>query len=114
MNKRYFQKKPKPKSVVVLTNEYCQKILEKAYIGQQGFTMLKSDMDPKDLLEIKSVLMVETTPSFGGPKTEAVSFPVFRENEKKIYIPRFYGESRYGGIPAKMELSLGESISVPL
>lgn len=113
MNKRYFQKKPKPKSVVVLTNEYCQKILEKAYIGQQGFTMLKSDMDPKDLLEIKSVLMVETTPSFGGPKTEAVSFPVFRENEKKIYIPRFYGESRYGGIPAKMELSLGESISVP-
>ena len=116
MNKRFFQKKPKPKSVVekyILIDEYRQKILEKAYIGQQGFTMLKSDMDPKDLLEIKSVLTVETTPSFGGPKTEAVSFPVFRENEKKIYIPRFYGESRYSGIPAKMELSLGESISVP-
>ena len=116
MNKRRFLHKPKPKSGVerfILTDEYCQMILENAYIGQQGFTILKTDMDPKDLLEIKSVLTVETLPSFSGPKTEAVSFPVFRENEKKIYIPRFYGESRYRGIPAKMELSLGDSISIP-
>jgi len=116
----YLKKKSNPKSKsdkpvsFVLSKDYCQSVLEKnAYIGQQGFTILKSDIHPDDLSEIKRILTVETVPSFAGPKTDVVSFPVFRENEKKIYIPRFFGESRYGGIPAKIELSLGESISVP-
>jgi len=116
MNKRRFFKKESVKieCPFVITQDYRRKILEEnAYIGQQGFTMLKSGMDPEDLREIKRLLTVEPMASFSGPKTEVVSFPVFRENEKKIYIPRFYGESRYGGNPAKMELSLGDSISVP-
>lgn len=114
MNRRFYQKKkPKPISFL-LSKDYCQGILENnAYLGQQGFTILKSNIHVDDLSEIKRILTVETTPSFSGPKTDVVSFPVFRENEKKIYIPRFFGESRYSGIPAKIELSLGESISVP-
>ena len=114
MNKRRFQKKaPSVNPVFIPTVEYRKSVLEKAYIGQQGFTMLKSEMDPADLRDIKTALTVEPIASFSGPKTEVISFPVFRENEKKIYIPRFYGESRYGGNPAKLELSLGDSISVP-
>jgi len=113
MNKRRFQKKAPSNPVFIPTAEYRKSVLEKAYIGQQGFTMLKSEMDPADLRDIKTALTVEPIASFSGPKTEVISFPVFRENEKKIYIPRFYGESRYGGNPAKMELSLGDSISVP-
>jgi len=114
MNKRRFQKKTPTNPVFIPSLEYRTKILEQvAYIGQQGFTMLKSEMDPADLKDIKTVLTVEPIVPFSGPKTEVVSFPVFRENEKKIYIPRFYGESRYGGNPAKIELSLGDSISVP-
>ena len=114
MNRAFYQKKkPKPISFL-LSKDYCQGILENsAYLGQQGFTILKSDIHVDDLSEIKRILTIETTPSFSGPKTDIVSFPVFRENEKKIYIPRFFGESRYSGIPAKIELSLGESISVP-
>jgi len=116
-NSRFYKKKP---TVVVnvpeyhLTTEYCRKILEEnAYIGQQGFTIIKEKMDVEDLKQIKTVLTVQTLPSFSGPKTEPVSFPVYRENDKKIYIPRFYGESRYGGNPSKIELSIGNSISVP-
>jgi hypothetical protein len=116
-NSRFYKKKP---TVVVnvpkyhLTTEYCRKILEEnAYIGQQGFTIIKEKMDIEDLKQIKNVLNVQTLPSFSGPKTDAVSFSVYRENDKKIYIPRFYGESRYGGIPSKIELSIGDRISVP-
>jgi superfamily II DNA or RNA helicase len=116
-NSRFYKKKPTvvtPIPEYHLTTEYCRKILEEcAYIGQQGFTILKEKMDIEDLKQIKSVLTVQTLPSFSGPKTEPVSFPVYRENDKKIYIPRFYGESRYGGIPSKIELSIGDSISVP-
>ena len=100
----------------VLTREYCEIILEKgAYIGQQGFTILKSEIHPEDLIQLKQLLMVQTLPSFSGsgPKNGCISFPVYRENDKKIYIPRFYGESRYGGIPVKNELSVGDPIHVP-
>jgi superfamily II DNA or RNA helicase len=102
-------------SIFSLTNEYCTSILEKgAYIGQQGFTILKSEMDLEDLKQIKQQLHIQTLPSFSGPtRGEPISFPVYRENDKKIYIPRFYGESRYGGIPIKKELSLGDDINVP-
>ena len=100
----------------VLTKEYCEMILEKgAYIGQQGFTILKSEIHPEDLIQLKQLLMVQTLPSFSGSgsKNGCISFPVYRENDKKIYIPRFYGESRYGGIPVKHELSVGDQIHVP-
>jgi superfamily II DNA or RNA helicase len=116
MNKRRFQKKDSVKPIVpfIITDEYRRKILEEnAYIGQQGFTIIKSEMNLDDLREIKKELTVEPIAPFAGPKTDVISFPVFRENEKKIYIPRFYGESRYNGIPSKMELSLGDAISVP-
>ena len=49
-----------------------------------------------------------------GPACGAdeAAFPVYRENAKKIYIPRFYGISRYG-LPPKSEISPGENIDVP-
>jgi hypothetical protein len=31
-----------------------------------------------------------------GVNPETLQFPVFRENDKKIYVPRFYGVERYG------------------
>lgn len=39
-------------------------------------------------------------------------FAVYRENDKKIYIPRFYGIERYG-VPARDLLSRGDPIAVP-
>jgi len=109
-----FNKQPEKKDVSPLTDEYCKTIIEKAYIGQQGFTILKTDMNIDDLNQIKKTLTVQTLPSFGGPKTEPVTFPVYRENEKKIYIPRFFGENRYSSNSnIRNELSLGDPISVP-
>jgi len=103
-----------PVVAFTLTEEYCKSILEKAYIGQQGFTILKTDIHPEDLKQLKQLLMIQSLPSFSGPKIEPISFPVFRENDKKIYIPRFYGESRYGnGSVLRNDLSLGDPIHTP-
>ena len=38
-------------------------------------------------------------------------FPVYRENEKKIYVPRFYGLKEYG-IPSKIDLPEGFDINI--
>jgi superfamily II DNA or RNA helicase len=99
----------------IITKDYCETILEKgAYIGQQGFTILKSEIHPDDLIQIKQQLTVQPLQSFSGPtKNEIITFPVYRENDKKIYIPRFYGENRYGGIPIRNDLSVGDQINVP-
>ena len=103
-----------PPPPFVITKEYCKTILEKgAYIGQQGFTIIKSEIHPEDLIQIKQQLTVQPLQSFSGPKTDTITFPVYRENDKKIYIPRFYGENRYGGIPNRNDLSVGDLIHVP-
>jgi hypothetical protein len=117
MNKRFYKKKKedtKPASFVI-TDEYRNTLLEKhAYIGQQGYTIWKEHMDIHDLQFVKKELTVEPVKSFSGPATnkDNVSFPIYRENEKKIYIPRFYGEKRYG-IPLRNDLSFGNEIHVP-
>ena len=48
-----------------------------------------------------------------GPQIQAQesAFPVYKENAKKIYIPRFYGIERYG-LPTKSEIEPGEQIEL--
>ena len=47
----------------------------------------------------------------GGGGCAEVGFPVYRENEKKIYVPRFFGIERYGP-PGKSSLSRGADVSL--
>ena len=47
----------------------------------------------------------------GGGGSPETGFPVYRENEKKIYVPRFFGIERYGP-PAKFTLSRGADVSL--
>jgi superfamily II DNA or RNA helicase len=48
-----------------------------------------------------------------GVNPETLQFPVFRENDKKIYVPRFYGVERYG-IPKTSKIHAHVvSITVP-
>ena len=49
--------------------------------------------------------------NYGANNDEANAFPVYRENNNKIYIPRFYGISRYG-MPNKSEIQQGDDISL--
>ena len=95
-----------------LTAEYKRMVCEESYVGTKGYTIPKSVLTPADLEFLKKDLFLKPQtpgPSFGPALNDA--FPVYRENEKKIYIPRFYGIERYG-MPERSELAPGMDINL--
>lgn len=99
----------------VIDDEYKLIICKYAYIGKKGYTIPKTILNEQDEKIIKTELMVKPElfgAVFGGATfKEEGTFPVYRENANKIYLPRFYGIQRYG-LPYKCELEPGEDISV--
>jgi hypothetical protein len=39
-------------------------------------------------------------------------FPIYRESEKKLYLPRFYGIDKYG-LPKRIDITEGDTIEIP-
>jgi superfamily II DNA or RNA helicase len=80
------------------------------YLGPKGYTILKSEIPLKQQLQIKDQLMVRPyTP--GAPINIVRTFPVYRESENKLYIPRFFGEELFGS-PKKIKISEGLPINL--
>lgn len=98
-----------------MTDEYKTKVASKSYIGNKGYTIPKNVLSPDDLDFLKQDLMLKPenpTAIYGvGTNTDSI-FPVYRENENKIYLPRFYGIERYGS-PHKATIAPGLDIDVP-
>jgi hypothetical protein len=97
------------------TAEYKTAIAQIAYIGQKGYTIPKSALHPADLDQLKKELFMTPKINFSaGPAASAaaVTFPVYRENSAKIYIPRFYGIEQYG-LPHRTDILQGEPIDLP-
>ena len=95
-----------------LTTEYKTKVCTESYVGTKGYTIPKSVLTSADLEFLKKDLFLKPQtpgPSFGPALNDA--FPVYRENEKKIYIPRFYGIDRYG-MPERSEIAPGMDINL--
>jgi superfamily II DNA or RNA helicase len=91
-----------------LSESYKSDVCEKAYLGRRGYTIPKSILSEQDLNFLKEDLFLKAKPGINmGAPTDIVSFPVYRESPNKLYIPRFYGEKRYGK-PHKSEISIGE------
>jgi superfamily II DNA or RNA helicase len=81
------------------------------YLGQKGYTILKSDLSIKQQTTIKEALMVKPyTP--GSPIQNAnTTFPVYRESGNKLYLPRHFGE-RYFGPPKEYKIPEGDDIDL--
>lgn len=115
------KKQLEPEKNNILTEDFRSLIRENAYIGTNGYTIPKSVFDSdvgsgsehKELIFLRESLTLEPKKDGYCPTTALapVSFPVFRENASKIYLPQFYGIERYG-MP-KNKLSFGDDISVP-
>ena len=58
------------------------------YLGQKGYTVLKSSCSPEDIKKIKRELTVKpfTIQTFTQHVTE---FPIYRESKNKIYLPKY-------------------------
>jgi len=108
------KKKEAAKSTKV-SDQDREKIRESSYLGKKGYTIPREILSEEEVEFLhKDLFMKPVTigPSYGAPGAQDEgAFPVYRENAKKIYIPRFYGIQRYG-LPNKSEITQGAAISV--
>lgn len=67
------------------------------YLGQKGYTILKTSLSAPELTKLKEELIAKPFVQgvqYGNGQSDG--FPIYRESGKKIYIPRCFGEERYG------------------
>jgi len=84
--------------------------LQNTYLGNKGYTILKSELSIKHQLALKEMLMVKPYVP-GSPVQVQKIFPVYRESDKKIYVPRYFGEELFG--PAKViKITEGDDINL--
>ena len=109
----YYLKKEKKQALVetpILTPEYIETVRGVSYLGKKGYTIPRSVLKKEDEDYLRKELYVRPM-VFGVCAPVGDSFPVFRENVNKLYLPRFYGVKRYG-LPNCCEIESGENISV--
>ncbi len=84
------------------------------YIGQKGYTILKSELTKPQLDFLMEKLTIQPQLMGGGSIFSAQNqptYPVYRESAKKIYIPRFFGEKTIG-MTKDFQLSEGDPIEL--
>ena len=99
----------------MLSQKYIDIIQDNAYMTHRGYTIPKSIMTEADLNDLRECLTIKLKEPFGMKKPASMKTPpviVYRENDKKMYIPRFFGTQRYG-VPVNWNLEDGDSIHVP-
>jgi superfamily II DNA or RNA helicase len=93
-------------------NELPEKFptLQNTYLGNKGYTILKSELSVKQQFKLKEMLMVKPYVP-GSPVQVQKTFPSYRESDKKMYVPRYFGEDLFG--PAKIvKISDGDTIDI--
>ena len=88
----------------------CFTSLQNTYLGNKGYTILKSEMSIKQQLSLKEMLMVKPFVP-GSPVQVQKSFPAYRESDKKIYIPRYFGEELFGPVK-NIKITEGNDINL--
>jgi superfamily II DNA or RNA helicase len=65
------------------------------YLGQKGYTIPKNELTIEEQKKIRNDLNIKPyTP--GAPVQIQKTFPAYRESDKKIYLPRYFGEEYFG------------------
>ena len=80
------------------------------YLGAKGYSIRKLNLPVEEQELIRRDLTIRPF----VPKTsmaKAVAFPVYRESQRKMYMPRFYGMQHYGK-PDEIKLSSGIDIDL--
>ena len=78
-----------------------------AYLGKKGYTIYKNSYPEHILIKIRSELNVhpESNQSF-----ETKEYPIYRESEQKMYLPRYYGLNTIGSFNNKLSTGLNISL----
>ena len=83
--------------------------LKNSYVGNKGYTIYKNEITKEELEYLKGELIAKPFTN-GMIKSTQDTFPIYRESEKKIYVPRYFGEKIYGRLP--IQILDGEDISL--
>jgi len=80
------------------------------YLGQKGYSILKSELSVEEQIKLREELNVGAY----MPKSivQQAKFPVYRESPQKMYIPRYYGIKNYGK-PSSYKITDGDDIDLP-
>jgi superfamily II DNA or RNA helicase len=79
-------------------------------LTQRGYSVLKSDISRGDLVRIKNELSIAPCVP-GAPVQSKVTFPAYRESPSKLYVPRYYGVSKFGP-PTTNRIPRGDDIDL--
>jgi superfamily II DNA or RNA helicase len=80
------------------------------YLGSKGYTILKSELPIKLQIVLKELLLVKPK-IIGAPVQIDKTYPVYRESDKKIYLPRYFGQEIFG-IPKTIKIPEGLNINL--
>lgn len=79
------------------------------YLGEKGYTILKSELTAEKEKEIKKELTIRPYQGIGN--AEAKEYPIYRETPNKLYVPHYYGLEKFGK-PSKYKLHEGVDIEL--
>jgi len=79
-------------------------------LSKRGISILKDECSPSEILELRKELTVK--PFINGDYGMAPkAFPVYCESVNKLYLPRFYGQKKYG-LPTSNKLFNPKKINI--
>jgi len=82
----------------------------KTSLGKRGFSILKEELNSTETNNIRKDLSVK--PFINGDYGVAPKpFPVYCESNRKLYVPRYYGQQKFG-LPLETKLNDPEKINV--
>lgn len=80
------------------------------YLGQKGYTLPKNQLSAELQKQIRTELTIKPF-VMGNPTQSERTFPAYRESVNKLYVPHYYGVSKFGS-PKEYKISEGEDIEL--
>ena len=81
------------------------------YLGQKGYTILKSEISAREQCTIKEELTIKPFMPGSPANNSATTFPAYRESPTKFYVPRYFGEKLFGPVK-EYKISQGDNINI--
>lgn len=83
-----------------------------SYLGQKGYTILKKELSIEQQKKIRNDLTIKPyTGNIGVNSSNPITYPAYRESDKKFYVPHYYGVENFGK-PKEYKISEGENIEL--
>lgn len=91
-------------------NKHTEYMLN-TYLGTKGYTIHKSELSASQQNMIREELTIKPYVPGSPANNTMTSFPAYRESAQKYYIPRYFGDNKFGPVK-EIKISEGDNIDV--